>query len=57
MAFVLVIPRKGGVDAGFGRQIRRRRCDGLDARLFIAGHDRYPAPLCLGRGLFSGHPR
>src|SRR6059058_2348104 len=24
MAFVLVIPRKGGVDAGLGRQIRRR---------------------------------
>ena len=29
MAFVLVIPRKGGVDAGFGRQIPRRRCDAM----------------------------
>ena len=28
MTFVLVIPRKGRVDAGLGRQIRRRRCEG-----------------------------
>src|SRR6476659_1348220 len=29
MAFVLVIPCKGRVDAGFGRQIRRRGFEGL----------------------------
>src|SRR5271155_646398 len=40
MTFVLVIPRKGGVDAGLGRQIGSRRCDGLDSRLFVVGNDR-----------------
>src|ERR1700741_5675056 len=30
MAFVFMVACKGGVDAGLGRQIRRRRCDGLD---------------------------
>src|SRR5712691_11157458 len=41
MAFVLVIPRKGGMDAGHGRQIGCRRCDGLDSRLFVVGNDRH----------------
>src|SRR5215472_9567813 len=41
MAFILVITGKGRVDAGLGRQIRRRRCDGLDSRLFVVGDDRY----------------
>src|SRR6202158_3981719 len=41
MTFVLVIPRKGGVDAGLGRQIRCRRCDGLDSRLFVVGDNRH----------------
>src|SRR6266436_3794876 len=41
MTFVLVIPREGRVDAGLGRQIGCRRCDGLDSRLFIVGDDRY----------------
>src|ERR1700704_7137859 len=41
MAFVFVIPREGGVDAGHGRQIRRRRRDGLDSRLFVVGNDRH----------------
>src|SRR4029450_3889108 len=31
MAFVLMITREGRVDARLGRQIRRRRCDGLDS--------------------------
>ena len=35
MAFVLMIPCEGCVDAGLGRQIRRCRCDGLDSGLFI----------------------
>src|SRR3978361_1077315 len=41
MTFVLVIPRKGGVDAGLGRQIGCRRCNGLDSRLFVVGDDRH----------------
>ena len=41
MAFVLMIAREGRVDAGLGRQIRRRRCDGLDSRLFVVGDDRH----------------
>src|SRR4030095_8727781 len=41
MAFVLMITREGRVDARLGRQIRRRRCDGLDSRLFIVGDDRH----------------
>jgi hypothetical protein len=32
MALVLVIPHKSHVDAGFGRQIRRRRCESPDSR-------------------------
>src|SRR5262245_63937978 len=51
MAFVFMIPRKGGVDAGFGRQIGCRRCDGLDAWLFVIGDDghRLAPPLRFGR--------
>ena len=41
MAFVLMIARESRVDAGLGRQIRRRRCDGLDSRLFVIGDDRH----------------
>jgi hypothetical protein len=41
MAFVLVITGEGRVNAALGRQIRRRRCDGLDSRLFVVGDDRY----------------
>ena len=33
MAFVLIVTREGRVDAGFGRQIRRSRRNGLDSRL------------------------
>jgi len=40
VAFVLMIAREGRVNAGLGRQIRRRRCDGLDSRFFIVGDDR-----------------
>src|SRR5882724_1651303 len=40
MAFVLIVTREGRVDAGFGRQIRRSRRNGLDSRLFIVGDDR-----------------
>ena len=50
MAFVLVIARKGGVDARLGRQIGRCGCDGLDSGLFIAGDDRHrlSPPLRFG---------
>ena len=41
MTFVLVIPCEGRVDAGLGRQIGCRRCDGLDSRLFVVGNDRH----------------
>ena len=41
MTFVLMIAREGRVDARLGRQIRRRRCDGLDSRLFVVGDDRH----------------
>jgi hypothetical protein len=37
MAFVFMITREGRVDARHGRQIRRRRGDGLDSRLFVVG--------------------
>src|SRR5262249_52941368 len=40
MTFVLMITRKGHMDAGDGRQIRSRRCDRLDSRLFVVGDDR-----------------
>src|SRR5579862_6366549 len=35
VAFVLMIACKGGVNARRRRQIRRRRCDGLDSRLLV----------------------
>src|SRR5580658_7940202 len=41
MAFVLIITREARIDARLGRQIRRRRCDGLDSRLFVIGDDRH----------------
>ncbi len=41
MALVIVIAREGRVGAGNGRQIRRRRCEGLDSRLLIVGDDRH----------------
>lgn len=55
MAFVLMIPRKGGVDAGLGRQIRRRRRDNLNFRLLVARDDRHRfSPLLgSGRGFFQ----
>src|SRR3979411_2577377 len=40
MTFGPVIPREGRVEAGHGRQIGCRRCDGLDSRLFVVGNDR-----------------
>ena len=55
MTFVLVIPREGGVDAGLGRQIGCRRCDGLDSRLFVVGNDRHSLDgfARLGGGFFQ----
>src|SRR5882724_3403490 len=55
MTFVLVIPCKGGVDAGHGRQIGCRRCDGLDSRLFVVGNDRHSLDgfARLGGGFFQ----
>ena len=54
MAFALVIPCKGGVKAGLGRQIRSRRRDGLDSGLLIIGEDGHPFDqlLRVGRGFF-----
>ena len=40
MALVLMIARKGGVDARHWRQIRCRRRDGLDPRLLVVRDDR-----------------
>jgi len=55
MTFVLVIPREGRVDAGLGRQIGCRRCDGLDSRLFVVGDDRHSLDgfARLGGSLFQ----
>jgi hypothetical protein len=54
MAFVLMITREGRVDAGLGRQIWRRRCDGLDSRLFVVGEIATGLPgFLLGGGLFE----
>src|SRR5215208_1555255 len=50
MAFVLMIAREGRMQAGLGRQIRRRRCDGLDSRLFVVGDDRHRLARCLRLG-------
>src|SRR5882724_8137188 len=41
MAFVLMIPREGRVDARHGRQVRCRRCEGLDSRLLVVGDNRH----------------
>src|SRR5437899_12508037 len=41
MAFILMIPRTGGVDAGLGRQIGCRRCDALDPRSCVVVNARY----------------
>src|SRR6476660_7327618 len=41
MAFVLMISRKGGVDAELGRQIRCRGRDGLNSRLLVVRDDRH----------------
>src|SRR3979490_551407 len=55
VTFVLVIPREGRVDAGLGRQIGCRRCDGLDSRFFVVGNDRHSLDgfARLWRRLFS----
>jgi hypothetical protein len=54
MALVFMIPGEGRMDAGLGRQIGSRRCDGLDAGLFIARDDRNRFALVrLGMGLFQ----
>ena len=55
MAFVFMIASEGGVHAGFGRQVRRRCCDGLDSWLFIAGDDGHRVSLLLrlGGGFFQ----
>ena len=38
---VLVITREGRVNAGFGRQIGRGRCDGLDSGFLVIRDDGY----------------
>src|SRR6516162_5627038 len=50
MAFILMITREGRVDAGFGRQIGRGRCDGLDTWFFVVGDDRHWLTRFLGLG-------
>src|ERR1700704_6478497 len=50
MTFVLVIPREGRVDAGLGRHIGCRRCDGLDSRFFVVGDDRHRLAWFVGFG-------
>src|SRR6516162_7698769 len=39
MAFILMLARKGRMEAWHGRQIRRRGRDGLDPRLLVIGDD------------------
>lgn len=55
VAFVFMVARKAGVDARLGWQIGRRRCDGLDSRLLVAGDNRYRLcpPLSLDRGFLQ----
>src|SRR6201987_441847 len=55
VALVLMISREGRVNTGLGRQIRRRRCDRLDSRLFVVGDDchRLTGWLRFGAGLFE----
>src|SRR6195256_218998 len=50
MTFVLVIPREGRLDAGLGRHIGCRRCDGLDSRFFVVGDDRHRLAWFVGFG-------
>src|SRR6202035_5403353 len=50
MPFVLMITREGRVAARHGRQIRGRRGDGLDTRLFVVGDDRHRLAGFLGLG-------
>jgi len=45
-----MITRKGWVDAGFGRQIGRGRCNGLDTGFFVVGEDRHGLARCLALG-------
>src|SRR3982075_384976 len=55
LTFVLVIPREGRVDAGLGRQIGCRPCDGPGSRLFVVGDDRHSLDgfARLGGSLFQ----
>jgi hypothetical protein len=39
VALVLMLARKGRVHAWHRRQIRCRRCDGLNTRLLVVGDD------------------
>jgi hypothetical protein len=41
------------VDAGFGRQIGRGRCDGLDTWFFVVGDDRHWLSRFLRLGSLS----
>jgi len=56
VALVFIIAREGRMDAGFGRQIRCRRCDRLDTGLLVIGNDRHRIVRLLlrsGRGLLD----
>src|SRR6478672_10007619 len=55
IAFVLMIPREGGMDAWHRWQIRRRRRDGLDSRFLVVGDDRHRLLrlVRLGGGFFQ----
>src|ERR1700751_1488640 len=55
MTFVLMITREGRVDAGFRRQIWRRRRERLDSGLFIIGDNRHRLGwfLRFGCGFFQ----
>jgi hypothetical protein len=56
ITLIFVIAREGRMGSGFGRQIRRRHSNRLDAGLFVLGDDRYRiAGLLLDRcsGLFD----
>src|SRR6516225_11262099 len=41
MTLVFMVTREGWVNTRHGRQVRSRRCDGLNARFLIIGHDRH----------------
>jgi len=43
-----MITREGRVDAGYGRQIGRGRCNRLDTWFFVVGHDRHRLARFLG---------